>query len=126
MAGSSKTVKIAGITFAIPVETVDIQTFEGGEFIKEFIEYSDHTVPKKTYQNGYIKGLVIDLSGPKEKQFKGLLGKENLSFVYTSPEKTYSGTGFIVLSGDSGKKQGEAQSDSFDLVCQTGKLSIKD
>jgi len=124
MAGSSRNVKIAGITFSIPVETTDIQTFEGGELIKEYIEYPDHTVPKKTYQNGYINGLVVDLSGVKEQQFKGLFGKENLSFVYNSSEKTYSGTGYIVLSNEGSKKQGEAQSDAFDLVCQTGKLSI--
>jgi hypothetical protein len=124
MAGSSRNVKIAGITFSIPVETVDIQTFEGGELIKEFVEYPDHTVPKKTYQNGYVKGLVVDLSGVKEQQFKGLLGKENLSFVYNSSEKTHSGTGYIVLSNEAGKKQGEGQSDTFDLICQTGKLSI--
>lgn len=124
MAGSSKNIKIAGISFSIPVETVDIQTFEGGELIKEYIEYPDHTVPKKTFQNGYIKGLVVDLSGVKEQQFKGLLGKENLSFVYNSSEKTYSGTGFIALSSEGGKKQGESQSDTFDLICQTGKLSI--
>ena len=125
MAGSSRNIKIAGIPFSIPVETIDIQTFEGGEIIKEYIEYADHTVPKKTFQNGYIKGLVVDLSGVKEQQFKGLLGKENLSFVYNSPEKSYSGTGFIALSSESGKKQGEAQSDTFDMICQTGKLSIQ-
>ena len=125
MAGSSRNVKIAGITFSIPVETTDIQTFEGGELIKEFIEYPDHKIPKKTFQNGYIKWLVVDLSGVKEQQFKNLFGKENLSFVYNSSEKTYSGTGYIVLSGEGGKKQGETQSDTFDLICQTGKLSIK-
>lgn len=124
MAGSSRNIKIAGISFSIPVETTDIQTFDGGEIIKEFIEYPTHTIPKKSFQNGYIKGLIVDLSGVKEQQFKGLLGKENLSFVYTSSEKIYSGTGYIVLTGESGKKQGEAQSDSFDIVCQTGKLSI--
>jgi hypothetical protein len=124
MAGASRNIKIAGITFSIPVETTDIQTFEGGEIIKEYIEYPDHTVPKKTFQNGCVKGLVVDLSGVKEQQFKGLLGKENLSFVYNSSEKTYGGTGYIVLSNESGKKQGEGQSDTFDMVCQTGKLSI--
>ena len=41
MAGSSRNVKIAGITFSIPVETTDIQTFEGGELIKEYIVITD-------------------------------------------------------------------------------------
>ena len=50
MAGSSRNVKIAGITFSIPVETTDIQTFEGGELIKEYIEYPDHTVPKRPFK----------------------------------------------------------------------------
>jgi hypothetical protein len=99
-------------------------SFRDGELTAEYIEYPDHTVPKKTFKNGYVKGLVVDLSGVKEQQFKGPLAKENLSFVYNSSEKTCSGTGYIVLSSESGKKQGEGQSDTFDLVYQTGKLSI--
>lgn len=125
MAGISRSIQIAGIQFSIPVETTDITTFEGGEYIKEYIEYINHVVPKKFFQNGYIKGLIIDLSGTKENQFFNLLNKENLSFVYSSPEgKNYSGTGFIVLSSEASKKQGESQSQTFDLIAN-GKLTIK-
>jgi hypothetical protein len=66
----------------------------------------------------------VDLSGIKEQQFMGLLGKENISFTYTSPEKTYSGTGYIEISDDPGKNQGQAQTATFSLICQTGKLSV--
>lgn len=125
MAGSSRTLKIAGISFSIPVDNEDIQVYVGGYHHSEAIEYPDHTVPKTTYKNGRIKGLTVDLSGVKEQQFHNLLDQQNLSFTYSAPEGDYSGSGYIVLSGEAGKKQGTAQSDSFDLVCQNGGLVEK-